>query len=40
MPTLKSAAISAAITLATIYLWNRFMDSNISSLGVDTSPKK
>lgn len=34
MPSLKTAAITAATVLATIYLWNRFMDSNISLLGV------
>lgn len=37
MPSLKTAAITAATVLATIYLWNRFMEQNISQLGVPGS---
>lgn len=40
MPSFKTAAISAAITLATIYLYNRFADENISQLGVPPPSKK
>lgn len=34
MPSLKTAAISAGITLVTIFLYNRFMETNIAMLGV------
>lgn len=37
MPSLKTAAITAATVLATIYLYNRFMEGGISQLGVPSS---
>lgn len=40
MPSIKTIAVQAAVTLATIYLYNRFMDSTVASLGVPDPIKK